>query len=534
MGTALAAAMVAAAVAANGDDAPAAAGVVALESNPDSALALALARIEGTSLSLGEAIERGLRNATAVGEAEAALRAAGGAARRERGAFDPELFAEVERRGEDQPTASPFAGANPLEIDETSTSGGARIRLPLGTELEASLETTRRETNSAFAILSPEVDTSGKIEITQPVLKGFGPAARSGLSAAERDLEAAEARYEDAVLTTGARVEQTYWDLYAGERDLAVQRLIRDRAAALLSQAELRVRAGLVGPIQVANARVFLADQEQAVLDREESLDRVSDQLASLLGERPAAGGARFRPTDEPPRDFPLEPADSLVARAIERNHGLRSAERGVESLRARERGARWDALPALDLFGSLGGNGLSGRGREVVFGTDTLRTAIDGGFGQTWAQVRDRKFPTWSAGFRLSVPIGFREGRGERDRLHAEVERAEQQVLAARRALEEEVRQSHRELTNASRRLEVARSGVDASLEQVRIGVLEYNAGRTTAFELVRLGADLAAAQQRYSQALVRTAKAGAELRRLTAGGGSAPASNSNRGDRS
>ena len=59
----------------------------------------------------------------------------------------------------------------------------------------------------------------------------------------------------------------------------------------------------------------------------------------------------------------------------------------------------------------------------------------------------------------------------------------------------------------------------MEAAQEQVRIGVIEFRNGRTTAFELVRLGADFAAAQQRYSQALVRSAKAAASLRLLTAG---------------
>ena len=52
-----------------------------------------------------------------------------------------------------------------------------------------------------------------------------------------------------------------------------------------------------------------------------------------------------------------------------------------------------------------------------------------------------------------------------------------------------------------------------------MRIGVLQYENGRTSAFELVRLGGDLAAAQQRYSRALVRTARAAAVLRQLTGG---------------
>jgi outer membrane protein TolC len=81
-------------------------------------------------------------------------------------------------------------------------------------------------------------------------------------------------------------------------------------------------------------------------------------------------------------------------------------------------------------------------------------------------------------------------------------------------------VRAQYRELARGRQRLTAAQSGVEASYEQVRIGLLRYQNGRTTAFEIVRLAADLAAAQQRFSQALVRTAKAAAELRRLTAGG--------------
>ena len=118
-----------------------------------------------------------------------------------------------------------------------------------------------------------------------------------------------------------------------------------------------------------------------------------------------------------------------------------------------------------------------------------------------------------------FALPIGNREGRGERDRLRAEVVRAEQQLVSARRALEEEVRAQHRELERGRRRLEFASRGVDASIRQVEISMVEFDNGRTTAFEVVRLAADLATAQQRYSDALVRTARAAAVLRQLSGG---------------
>jgi len=127
---------------------------------------------------------------------------------------------------------------------------------------------------------------------------------------------------------------------------------------------------------------------------------------------------------------------------------------------------------------------------------------------------------------------LGNREGKGERDRLNAEAVWAEQKLLAAERNLEEQVRAQYRELQRGQRRMELATRGVSASIKQVDIGILEYQNGSTTAFEVVRLAADLARAQQRYSDALVRTASAVAVLRQLTGGwytGDSIPAGQDN-----
>jgi outer membrane protein TolC len=485
---------------------------VAAPANPDSALAVAMSTIEGTPLRLQEAIDAALQGgSTAARAAAAALAAARGAQRRERGAFDPELFLRGARSKDEQPTSSPFAGAAVLETKQTAGTGGARVTLPFGTEIEASLDASRIETNSSFARLSPQYDANGRIALRQPLLRGFGPGTGSEAKATKREAEAAMARYDDVILGVEALVERTYWDLYVAERDLAVGRLIRDQAQALAAQTEVRARAGLVGPSDPANARVFLAEREQAVLDREEELDQTSDRLAALIGRRPSGGLPRYHPVDDPPSQFAIEPEDSVVARAIRENRELRAKERDWAAAKARTQGAGWNRFPTLNFVGSLGGRGLSG--------TDSLPTTPDGDLGDAWSQVNQRDFPTWSAGLEFSLPLFLREGRGEYDRLRAESDQSAQDYEAARRVLEDDVRSAHRALVRAGRRFEAARLGADAAREQVRIGVLQYNSGRTTAFELVRLGADLAAAQQRYSQALVHTAKAAATLRFLTSG---------------
>lgn len=488
-------------------------------SNPDSALQLILNSIEGTRLPLHDAIGDALDNATSVRTAEASYMAANGAHRRESGNFDPQLFFTFNRLVQDQPTASFFSGASVLTTKQNTASGGLRMTLPIGTSIEGSLNTVGLETNSSFAFLNPQYTAFGNLSIRQPLLGGFFVSAHKNAAKTDRELEAAKARYDQEVLATGTQVEQSYWDLYAAERNYAVQKLTHDRAEAFLSETETRARTGLIGPNQVANARTFLAEQEILLLEREEQLDRTSDQLSSLIGKRPDAGKSRLITVDNPPDDFPLEEADVLVAQGLQKNLTIQAAKSDVEAKRSLSKAAFWEALPKVDLVGSLGGNGLSGTAQDVYFSGDTLRTTRSGALSDAMNQALKREFPTWSIGVEVSIPIGFRSGLGEKERLEAEVMIAEQKQIQLSRILEEQVRASYRDLFNGKRRLKAAREGVEAAQEQVRIGLIEFQNGRSTAFELVRLGTDFAVAQQRYSDALVRSAKAAANLRQLTSG---------------
>jgi outer membrane protein TolC len=494
--------------------------------SPDSALHALLQAMEGTHLTLQQALDAAIGNATTVKRAEAASASARGSVRRESGLFDPELFFNMNYIDQQAPTASFFSGASVLMTTETDSRTGIRMDLPIGTRLEAAMNTVRLKTNSSFANLNPQLTTYGSLSIRQPLLGGFMASGRKALNRSEHEADAALARYDQEVIATSAEVERRYWDLYAAERNYAVQQLIVSQAESFLKDTEVRTTTGLAGPNQLANARTFLAEQKLQLIDRRERLDQLSDQFASYIGLRPTGAGARFLAADAPPEQFASDPADSLVARAFRSNLELRASASDVEAARASATAAGWGVLPKLDVIGSIGGNGLGGTPQDVIFGGDTLRTTRGGSLTDALHDVTRRNFPTWSIGLELKIPIGLRNGLGEKDRTDAEVVIAEQRLLERQRSLEDQVRSSYRELQNGEERLAAAREGVSAAQEQVRIGLIEFHNGRSTAFELVRLGADYASAQQRYSEALVRTAKAAATLRQLTSGG-QPPASN-------
>jgi len=484
----------------------------------DSLMAGVLSELTGQPISLNEARKLALKNSTAILSAQALVAQARGTATRERGSFDPTFFAELIHSRSNSPTASPFAGADALDEKSTDFRTGIDWKLQFGTQLRLNLTTNRLESNSQFTALNPQYTALGRLDITQPLLAGSWKAASAPARAAGRVERAAEARYRDAVLALIQTVDETYWDLYAAERDLAALRISLRQAEAFLKEAKARGTAGLIGPGDVANATVFYSQQQQAELDGQESLDRISNRLVALLGYARADDRRRLRTTDTPSHQMDqLESTDSLTAAALEQNYAVKAAELELEAAKALARGADWNLLPHLDLIGSIGGNGLSGTAQDVVFGSDTLRTTFGGPASDAIEQALGRDYPTWSVGLRLSIPIGMRATRGERNRLRATEAVAQQNLVAARRSVEEQVRNAVLEYNNSERRLVAAEQGVAAARELVRIGDINFKVGRITAFEVVRLNADLASAELRHSQALVRATKASAALRRLT-----------------
>jgi outer membrane protein TolC len=486
--------------------------------NPDSVLQSILDNIEGSRLSLSQAKEYALNNATSFRNAEAVYQASLGSLRKERGYFDPEVYFNLKYRDSREPASSFFSGADVLFTEQTTSQTGLRLRLPIGTELELNLNTINLRTNSQFAFLNPEYDAYGSLSFRQPLFGGFSASGRRDLTYTEYEHDAAKARFNQVNYTLSSAVEQLYWNLYTAERDYAVQILTRDRAAAFLAETELRNKAGIVGPNQVASAKTFLAEQELLLIDMREQLDTQSDQLALLIGVRPEKM-PRFKVIDDPPKNFPVDAVDDIVEFAVGNNLELQAAQKEISAVHAMTEAVKWKVLPQVDLVGSLVSTGLGGNNRNIIFGNDTLRSSISGSFGDVLNQVYSRNYPGWSIGFELNLPIGLRSGLGEKDRLEAAEVSAEQRYIEMSRSIELQVRTAHRELSNGNERLRAAANAVDAAQEQVRIGMIEFQNGRITAFELVRLNEDFAIAQRRYSEALIKTINAVSKLKQLTSG---------------
>ena len=484
------------------------------DAEPDTSFLAGEAPAPTVGLTLDQAQRLAVANSPTSRSALAAWRSARGARMREAGDFDPALFGESSRISTDSPVTSPFAAS---EVRERALSGGLSWLSPIGTALTLSLSQVQTETNAPFTTLPTERRTRARLDFVQPLFKGFGLAATRGeLRAADRELEAASRRLQAATIDLQAAVELAYWQLYAAERDLQVQRIQRQRAAVFLRDQLLRSRAGAAGPGAVAAARRFLAEQQAVLIDVRLRYRAASDHLNEVMGVASDTQD-RIHSSEEPPPPAEVMPLASAMELAHRNNGALRASDADAAAALARFRRAIANAWPTIEAFGGYGGSGLAGIGRQIVFGGDTVGTNSETDFGAAWSRVWDDSYPDWSFGVRMRVPIGWRSDRGERERQRGNYERAREAARATRLSLENQVRAAHREAEQSQEALRAMRTLTEAAREQARIGRLEYQAGRTTAYDLVGIEADLARAEFQESQVLVRVARAATELRRLT-----------------
>jgi outer membrane protein TolC len=481
---------------------------------PDTAYGAGEPQIAILGLSLDQAKTLAAANNPASRAAVAAVRSARGSMMREAGVFDPVLSASTEHINTDTPSTSPFAGT---EIRQRATLGRLSWRSPIGTDIVLSLPRITYESNAPFSTLPIQRTMGARAEFVQPLFRGFGFAATRGdLRAAQSDLSSAEEQLAGATLDLDANVENAYWDLYAAERALEVQRLQRQRAAVFLRDQMLRGRAGVVGPGAVSVARTFLAQQEARLIDARLVAGNAADRLSEVLGHHPD-GEARYHVLDEPPAPGDIEPLATVITRAMRANPSLLAARADSAAARHRYSRAAANALPSIDAFGGYGSSGLAGVGQQIIFGADTVGTNFDTGFGSAWDQVTRRDFPDWHLGLRISVPLFWTAERGEKERQRGYYEQAREALRAKQLSLESQVRSAWRAAGDSRRELEATLALVDAATEQARIARLEYQAGRSTAYDLVNIEAELADARFREAAVRVRVAHAATELRRLT-----------------
>jgi outer membrane protein TolC len=371
-----------------------------------------------------------------------------------------------------------------------------------GVDLSQRLPWTGGTLTAAGRYLSePQVDapfprTSDlRLVLTQPLLRGVGPNATFfELRNARRAVEGQERSLELGRQRTAVDVAAAFYAVIAQRQLLEVASQSLERTEALRKSSEARLEVGLASKLDVFRAELQAAQAGDAMVRAQASLATALERFRALLALPPHDPVEPEAAVLEPP-DGGFEPPEVLVQRAIENRLELAEARDQVGDARRSASLAKQNLLPQLDL--NLGVTQL--------------------GFGPSFATA-------WRAGdtqvnvfLSASYPIPQASARATSAVAQLEVDSRVRAVRQREIDVEQEVRQSLRDLEQIQKSVELQRKSVDVAEQQRRLAVLRYQRGLGSNFDVVDAESSLVAARSALVQLLTSYAVARLDLKRST-----------------
>lgn len=455
----------------------------------------------GATITLEEAIQRALARNFELRIGALGLAVAEGNLLAEWGRYDPVLSASLAYDEDGSPQSTdPFSGARPPSsiVETDSTDLSLQGASPWG--LSYRLRANRQNRRGTFNGFGDNYFTFAGVELTQPLLRGFGVAANHGsILIARTDRRRSEWEYRQAIMDTITRVIVSFHDLHLAQRNLETARRSRDLAAGLLAENEIRARIGGISESDVTEARARVASREEAILLAERSVKEQENFLKQLISDERspalltdtlhiAAPTARPSLTPQPALDFKA---------ALDRRPDYQQALLLVERARIGRNVRRNQLLPRIDLVAVYGYNGLDADSRE------------------SRRQVEDRESRSYSAGAVVSLPLTWTQERGRYRAARSALEQAETRLAQVEQEIVVQLGNAAGQVETTLERIEATGRARELAQENLTAELKKLRAGTGSTFLVLNQQELLSTAETREARALADHQRALAEYDR-------------------
>jgi len=424
--------------------------------------------------------------------------------------FDPILTGTLQFDRLRIDCTTPFCGNS----QNTTTANFAYTQgFQWGSNLSLAFNNSRTTSNNEFNILSPQLSSSFRAQLTQHLLQGFGFAANARfIQIANNDRKISDQAFRLQTITTVDQIENMYWDLVYAYENVKVQQENLAFAQKTLSDTKKQVEIGTLAPIEVVRAQSTVASDQQTL-----TLALTNLQLEQLLMKNalsrtlvdPRLADAEVIPTStmEVPVEEPVVPTEELVNNALSHRPDLAEARINLTNTAISNKAIRNALLPSLDAFAYYSGNGLGGQQNpDYVCAPNNYKqnpTFCEGEFvalptvdyPSTLNQLINSSAPDKGVGLQLTIPIRNRVGQALQTRSEFEyrqaqlrIQQLENQVRIEVRNAQFGVQQNRASVASAQAAVDLAKQSLDAEQKKYALGaststlVLQYQSGLTSA----------------------------------------------------
>ncbi len=443
--------------------------------------------------------------------------------------------------GGDGYTCQPFGFGTPGPCSTTgpgnivqhqySFQSGVSGQTVNGLQWGAGITQTRTYNNVIINSFNPYYQATLSLSVTQPLLKDAGMnAVKHQLKLAMIGADSDEAQALIDASTTIAQVEDTYWDLVAAWRNVAIQEDALNEAVVQQRSVVRLAKRGAVAQITAIESETQVANFQAGVFSALQAVSELQTQLKNLILADPgdpiwSANLVPSSPVQQLPTAGDLA---EIVALAEQQRPEVRQVvdERRVADLDMVF--AKNQALPQADVVVQYFSNGFAGI-LQPVPNFEALSCNLPGGttcptpppqsqgnMTQAFHNMWTGAYPEFNIAFVVNFPLENNTARGLKQIAGQEQDQAELQRQGLDQRIESEARNVLQTYQSALSRLSSAGQARAAAESVYASEVRKFHNGESTTFLVLQRQVELAQARGAELEAQTDLNKAVVELQRV------------------
>jgi outer membrane protein len=435
------------------------------------------------------------------------------------------------------PTSTTIPVAPPLVSHNAQGNFNYTQGFSLGTQLQVTFNNDRSSINFPGDLFNPFVESTLTVQVTQPLLNGFGKVANNRyIIEARNTVKVGESQFAQQVISTVAQVSDDYWELVFARDNVKVEEASVSVDQTLYENNKKQLEIGTMAPLDVITAQSQLASDQQALVQAQNTQLQDETTLLVAITKDPLAisrANIEIIPitpirTPDVVENIPLENA---VEEAWQKRPELQQTTLNLKNAQVEIQATKNGLLPTVNVFGLYQQIGIAGdststtstaagfasvptepilfaNGTPVTVGTpgapifvgsqvvNSVQTQHNGGLVDSWDNMIHNNYPTYEAGVNVTLPIRNRAAQA-----------ASTQAILSRRQQEVQYRQTQNTIVLNVRRNMIAlvqgRAAVAAAQEAETLAQQtlddeqkKYELGSSTSYNVVLRTRDLTAAQ--------------------------------------
>lgn len=318
----------------------------------------------------------------------------------------------------------------------------------------------------------------------------------------------AQARVQVAERGLNATVIQNYYAIVTAQRRLKNAQTSVQEAEKFLDITQKQEKGGEAAHADVIKAQIDLQQRQRDLKEAQVSIEKAKIALGVLIFPN---FSSEFTVVDDAQQPAALPAMAEAQAQATASSPDLKAANASIQEAGYEATIARYQYLPsfALDFFYGIDANQFAITSHDTqATGRSTLPNY----------DVSARNNLGYVAQATLNIPVwNWGATRSKVKQAELKRDQAQLDLTLAQRTLQANLAAAYAEAQAAQQQLASLRSSVDLATESLRLTLLRYEAGESTALEVVDAQNTLTGARNAYDDGLVRYRVATASLATLT-----------------